>query len=263
MTLALVALSCTALAAEFNVKAGPDVPGPLVEKVKQAAWTTAEFYEARFGLTLDRPVDIVLAASKEEYERALVEVLKFSPESAAKFAKHNKGVSSWHIVSYRLNGQSSERDIYMHIAHELTHTYQRYLATSRPPGKMTWLWEGMANVVPAQLVEIQGIRKVAETRRGWLDYARRQTGRPELKVLLNQQQWFTAMDVYGIDNVYNVATLAVDYLAERKGQEALFAYVRAARTATDGAAAFRQAFGMELEVFAAEFAGYLAARLRE
>ena len=145
----------------------------------------------------------------------------------------------------------------------MTHTIQRQAAgTGNPPGKMTWLWEGMANTISSQVIEEQGLRTIADRRTGWVNYAKRQTIRPDIRILFNQQEWFRAMEIYGVDNVYNVATLAVDYLVQKKGYSSLFEYVRKAKTAPDGATAFSQAFGLSLDDFAGDFRSYLTELLK-
>lgn len=257
-----VFISSICLAADITVKADPRLPVGIVEHVKNAALDTIDFYQKVYNIKLEKPVEIVLVTSQEDFRKALIEVLKFSPENAEKFSKNNKGVSSWNIVTYGISEKSSEFYIYTHISHEMTHTVQRQITGSaNAPGKLTWLWEGMANVIPAQMIETKGIRPVEERRKDWLRYTKDQTIRPSIQILLNQEEWFKAQTIFGVNNVYNLATIAVDYLSQKKGDSAIIEYVRCSKGYPNAEAAFKQAFGMTMGEFANEFNGYLTAKL--
>lgn len=251
----LATTSC--YASVINVKADSIFEARTIDLVRQSALDTTDFYQKYFGVSLDKPVDIVLVSSQERFRNALIEVLHMSPYYAEKFAKHNRGVSSWHIVSYRITNKTSKFDVYSHISHEMTHTVQRQITgTGNAPGKMTWIWEGMANVIPAKLLEEKGVMTISDRRNGWITYARKQTFRPDLNLLFNQADWFKAMDLYGIDNVYNLATLAVEYLAQKKGYNAIVEYVRFAGK-LPAEESFVNAFGMTIEEFRRDFGNYL------
>jgi hypothetical protein len=255
--LLLFLLPATLFAADnINVQAYPDINPRLIAKFYNAVDATEAFYRQNYGITLGKPVDIFLVATKEDYVKTVSSVLKVSPATAEHFARYNKGVSAWNIVSYGLNDRSSDRTIYSHIAHELTHTYQQQLASSKPSGKMTWLWEGMSNVMAARIVAEQGILALDDNRHYWLAYQRKQTYSPQLMSLTTQAGWFDAMDYYGSTAVYNYATLATDYLVRLKGDDALIEYVRLSKQMS-GSAAFKAAFGLSLDDFARRFEEYI------
>ena len=95
-----VLIPSISFAAEVFVKADTRIPADKVAHAKNAALLTAQFCEKVYNVKLEKPVELVLVSNQEDFRKALIEVLKISSENAEKFAKHNKGVSSWHIVSY-------------------------------------------------------------------------------------------------------------------------------------------------------------------
>jgi hypothetical protein len=242
--------------AVVTVQADPRLPAELVAKVKRVCALTSAFFEQKQGVTLSRPVDVVLLTNEADYRKALIEKLKHTPEEADRLVKHTNGVSRWHIVSWGLRKGAPDWAVYLHIGHELTHTYQAQIAGGKPPGKITWLWEGIADMIPAQLMAEDGVQTLAQSRKSWLDVVRKGAVHPELRSMQNQSQWFAAQDAYGSQNVTRLATIAADYLVEKKGYGALLNYVKLAGT-MDGEAAFATAFGMTHDQFSADFQGYL------
>lgn len=248
--------------AGITVKADPQLPSDVADKAKKVADATYEFYEHKYGITLSNPIEILMVTNQESYRKALIEVFKLTPEAANNWAAHTNGVSQGNgIITYALHKGAPTWAYYAHICHELTHNYQRQLAPGIPPGKMSWLWEGMADMVSAQIMADQGVQTLVQTRASWLDYVRKQPSRPtDVKMLGNQSQWFKAEGTYGDVNVIHFAALAVDYLVQKKGYNSLFDYVRLAGI-TDGPSAFSTAFGMSLDQFSTDFQSYFNEQL--
>ncbi|KYZ75289.1 hypothetical protein AXX12_14115 [Anaerosporomusa subterranea] len=250
------------LSAGITVKADPQLSPDVVDKAKMVVEETREFYEHKYGVTLSSPIEVLMVANKENYRKALMEVFKLTPSAADKWAAHTNGISQGNgVITSALNKGAPTWVYYALLCHELTHNYQRQLAPGMPPGKMSWLWEGMADMVSAQIMADKGVQTLAQTRKTWLDYMRKQPNRPlDVKVLGNQSQWFKAEETYGDVTVIHFAGLAVDYLVQQKGYNPLFDYVRLAAT-TDGPSAFVTAFGMTLDQFSADFQSYINEKL--
>jgi hypothetical protein len=237
----------------ITVTADPRLPPDVVRDAQDAADATAAFLRDTYGLELTRPVEIILVADRATFRQALIDRLKFTRKAADQEAKYNEGVSRGNIIlSYRLNAASSKRERYSHISHEVIHQYQREVASFQPRGKITWVWEGMANVIGAQVLERRGVRTIRDSRTAWLNYARKNAAGPRLEVMTTSAEWFAAMDRFGIRITYVTADLAVDLLSRQKGYPALIAYLRNAKT-LDGPSAFQKAFGVTLAEFARDF----------
>lgn len=244
------------------VKADSQLSSDVVDKAKKVAEVTREFYEHKYGITLSNSIEIFMVTNQENYRKALSDVFKLAPNAADKWAAHTNGISQGNgIITYALNKGAPTWAYYAHLCHELTHNYQRQLAPGVAPGKMSWIWEGMADMVSAQIMDDQGVQTLAQTRKTWLDYVRIQPRCPQdVKLLGNQSQWFKAEEAYGDITVIHFAALAVDYLVQKKGYNPLLDYVRLAAI-NDGPSAFAAAFSMSLDQFSIDFQNYLNEKL--
>jgi hypothetical protein len=131
------------------------------------------------------------------------------------------------------------------------------LLTSRPISatKIYWLYEGNARLLVANAAEAAGFGTVEADRQKWIDTIQNAKSYPTLAEMHNTSS--PALARYGERVVTATTALAVEYLAEKTSPNKITAYFSILRDLGDGSQAFQQAFGMPLETFESEFAGYL------
>ena len=131
-----------------------------------------------------------------------------------------------------------EAEVYGHVlAHEYFHVLQYDAGTlmGAAQGGLRWTVEGSAVYAGALFDEAQGRRTLAALRRG------------------KQLAWAAGL-VEGARYAYDYGFLAIDWLAERAGTEAVLKYFRLG----GHRAAFEAAFGMSLAAFNSEFEAHRA-----
>jgi hypothetical protein len=140
---------------------------------------------------------------------------------------------------------------------------QATLGDGRRIASEQWLREGHADWVKYQVLAELGLEPYERARTGGMRRVRlgAVSTLPSLLKLSSPREWIDARNRLGLRETYTQAYLAVDWLVERKGGDAMRGYFTAAPT-RERAAAFEAAFGVTLDQFAEEFAGYLGALVR-
>jgi len=241
----------------IGVTADPRIAPEVVRDVKEAADATVAFFQDTYGLELTRFVGIILVTDKEAYRQALTDTVKMSPKWIDRTVEYSGGIS-WgnYVVSRNVGLHITRPERQRDIIHEIVHQYQSDIAASDARGILTWVREGMADAIAAQVLDKTGLRTMEDDRQGWLSLARKYKAFPEFSALNDLNGWYAAQDRYGSWCPDATAYLAVDLLVQRKGHDALIAYLRSAKT-QDAASAFQDAFGVSLDDFTRDFAAYL------
>jgi hypothetical protein len=144
------------------------------------------------------------------------------------------------------------------LAHELGHSLQYELGGGRRGTSDQWLREGFADWLSIRVLErlddvsITAIRR--ERHRQLRAAGRSKT--PSLADVVTFAQWVRAGERHGVAP-YAMSFLAVDFLLERHGVQAVLGYFKRFAASEDRAGNFRSAFGEDLGSFEAA----LAARL--
>lgn len=163
------------------------------------------------------------------------------------FAYHLRGDMWLYGPSFEKYSALSQRKT---VFHEYFHAMQRSLSRSRSTFTSTrpplWMIEGSAEFF-----------ENAATARGLEDFRRTQVrrwdGRPALEEL---EQSGGAQAIGGNGDAYIVGAVATDYLVTTYGRDRIQTEFWAALAETDWRSAFVQVFGVSLDAFYSEFAGY-------
>jgi hypothetical protein len=144
------------------------------------------------------------------------------------------------------------------LAHELGHSLQYELGGGRRGTSDQWLREGFADWLSIRVLErLDGVSMTAfrrERQRELRAGGRSKT--PSLAGLGTFRQWVQAGERHGVA-AYALSFLAVDFLLERHGVQAVLGYFKRFAASEDRAGNFHSAFGQDLDSFEAA----LAARL--
>lgn len=272
VSLALLVLAggCAQLAERSVVRLTLAASSPVLEEgadeaglLSAVAWVLVQ----RLGLPLSPHVFAYFYSSREAFELGLVTDAGLETWVARDQARFAWGIGNDQGIFLRqdkLAGAPLAVRVGL-VAHELTHVSQYELAGGRRGRSEQWLREGLADWVRCQVLQHFGLRSYAESRRRVLEDIRRQGSLerfPELTTLGANQEWNTARAQHGTVGTYRQAFLAVDWLVERRGHEAVIDYFRRFGSLDDREGNFQAAFGVPLAEFALEFRSRLATLLR-
>jgi hypothetical protein len=141
------------------------------------------------------------------------------------------------------------------LAHELGHSLQYELGGGRRGTSDQWLREGFADWLSIRVLErLDGVSMTAFRRERQREL--RAAGRsrtPPLADLGTFRQWVQAGERHGV-TPYALSFLAVDFLLERHGVQAVLGYFKRFAASEDRAGNFHSAFGQDLESFQAAVA---------
>ncbi len=136
------------------------------------------------------------------------------------------------------------------LAHELGHSLQYEMGGGKRGTSDQWLREGFADWLSIRVIEKLDAPLMPRIRRE-RERELRALGRsrvPRLEDLVTFPQWVRAGAQQGAV-AYSLAFLAVDFILERHGAEAVVDYFTRFATSDDRAGNFRAAFGEDLATF--------------
>jgi hypothetical protein len=161
------------------------------------------------------------------------------------------GWQTYDVIIQNAGGlQNARRRIY-NMSHEVTHKFQ-IEACSGNCQKVMWIHDGTATAIGNHVVEMLGIRPLAEVKKSWIKDFHKLPERPTLKELKSKEDWFKALDKYGSEPVNQLAGLAVFNLIQEKGYESLFVYFKKINDWREEDS-FKMAFGLDLNHYENEF----------
>ncbi len=246
---------------QFRIITESGVPDEAKENAQQAVDTTLRFFKETYHLNLKKDYRIILVPSKESYATTLMSEAKVDKKEAERRARTTLGWSTGDAIIQNLGGIRNARHRIYNMSHEITHKFQDEECSGNCL-KIMWLYEGTATLIGQRIVDILGLRPLAETKKAWLSHLQKTSGRPTLKELISKEDWYRALDKYGMDPAYEVAGLAVFYLIEKKGFEPLFDYFKKSNLRS-GESSFNSSFGMEMRNFQTDFNVHLDKELTE
>ncbi len=217
---------------------------------RTAAATVTSVIHRDLGFT-SFPVTFRLYPDRVAFERALLES-GYDAALARSTAKTMAAVGGHRAVLVNEVSLSSMSwpDRVALMAHELGHSLQYEWCGGRRGASDQWLREGFAEWLSIRVIEKLGDPLMAGIRRE-RQRQLRTTGRsrtPRLEQLVTFPQWVRAGEKQGTA-AYALAFLAVDFILERHGVDAVVDYFTRFAASEDRASNFRAAFGEDLESF--------------
>ena len=225
---------------------------------RTAAATVASVVDRELGVP-PFPITLRFYPHRDAFEKALLEVGYDAPlaRSTARIMTAvggHRGV----LLNDEKFGSLPWPDRVALLAHELGHSLQYELGGGRRGTSDQWLREGFADWLSIRVLErLDGVSMTAFRRERHREL--RAAGRsrtPSLADLRTFRQWVQAGERHGA-TPYALSFLAVDFLLERHGVQAVLGYFKRFAASEDRAGNFHSAFGQDLDSFQAA----LAARL--
>lgn len=210
----------------------------------------------KFALPIPPFHTMEIYPTREEFEGALINELKFKPEIArttSEFAKAAVGNSKV-LVNEAVMAKSEWPERILTLAHELVHTMQADLADFHSLVRNQWLVEGFAEWVAFQVTGTLGLEDVAKARArmiGDVREVRRSGPLPALRQMDSLEQWILTRNERGFNATYPYVFLITDYLVERHSYPKAVDYFRRFGASEDHVANFKAAFGEDLDNFQA------------
>jgi hypothetical protein len=259
--LALAGCAPAARVAPIPEPSGPPKPAARIDDYQDAVQAIGAVLRRDLGLPVPS-VSLYLYPDRDAFVRGLGSDLKFEPTLAQDWVSFERGVGGSDKILVNEAGLASapwpERIRF--LAHELTHMIQYDLAGGRRSTSEQWLREGYAEWVSYRVADALGLRPYAQlraTRLRQLQNLRDQKAAPVLSQLSTFPQWLAWRGRQGGEVAFNQVFLAVDFLLERRGNQAAVEYFRLFAQSDDRLAHFRTAFGEDLPAFERELAAHL------
>ena len=254
LSLFLIASLTAAQTNKIQISTELGMTDEVVASARLAADNSLRFFKETFNFELHKDIRIHIVSNPETYAAMLMSETKINQKEADRRARTTLGWSIGdHLILQNAGppfNPNPRRRIY-NISHEIAHKFQRQECADQC-SKVVWIYEGVAGVFAARVVELSGDRPLAQQKESWLQEVRKLGKRPELKELISQSDWYKGLDKYGSDPSYSFAALAVSNLIEEKGYEPIFVYFKKLK---DGSPeeSFKKAFGLEMKGFEDEF----------
>lgn len=210
---------------------------------------------------------LLVYATREDFERGLVEHLKIAPDlaqSTARFAKSAVGSCNV-LVNEPAIAESTWPQRVELLAHELTHSVQATLANRCGLAHHQWLIEGSAEWMAFNVTASLNLDDMSNVRTR-LAHKVRELGRkdqlPRLTQLDSFGQWVSARNKYGFDGSYSLSFLITDFLVERYSFMQVTDYFRHFENSNDHLSNFKVVFGESVEDFERVLDVYLSELLK-
>jgi hypothetical protein len=146
----------------------------------------------------------------------------------------------------------SDFDTYKIFAHEYYHVLQMHLSGSKSTAESmaVWLKEGCAEYMARWLAEANGFSNFQEFKRGAILSAK--SSPVQLSDLEDQMSYEHFDQLYG-----GQSAIAIDYLFNQFGEDALFSYWENLGKSRDWKSAFQTTFGLTPDAFYQNYEAYL------
>lgn len=246
-----------AFPANVNLRVQSGVLPEDQETVTRAISLTCAIWEKEYGLKLDRPVKLTIVSDQFSYLQHLLHE-EHLPASVAYFQTgHSSGVThADHIIINARSAKDYDELLFI-TAHEISHLYQ--LQINPQCTRLTWVIEGMADVLAARVVaENTGrMEKTADYQQKWLSLLGALNKHPPLTDLDTRQDWLRSLAAYGEVPTYRTSALAVAALVKQTGYSPLKQLLQELCT-REPEAAFASVYGKPPIDFYDEFEQLLA-----
>jgi hypothetical protein len=254
LSLFSIASLTTAQTNRIQISTEPGVSDEVVANARLATDSSLRFFKETFNLELHKDIRILIFPNPETYAAMFIRESKVNQKEADRRARTTFGWSIGdHLILQNVGAPfnpNPRRRIY-NISHEIVHKFQGQECTDQC-SKVMWIYEGVAGVFAARVVELSGNRPLAQQKESWLQEVRKLAKRPELKELISQSDWYKGLDKYGTDPSYSFAALAVSNIIEEKGYEPIFVYFKKLKDSSPEES-FKKAFGLDMKGFESEF----------
>jgi hypothetical protein len=260
----LCPLASPAQPVDVTFHISPTVRPQVGEDMTMRTAQIMEFLRTDLGVTLAHPIEIHLYGSRRELFDDLIDGFAI-PEQ---FARAIVADAGYLAIGFNIlidtdtptfadpSGLTARTAI---LAHELAHLVHNDLMGGTPRAPR-WLREGFAVRMELRALDHFGLR-VSTGAIERINLTRFALKRGELVPLVNLedgQAWTRQIEHVGADRVYSESFVAVDYLVQSRGLDAILAYFRAYRESVDAAENFRKIFGLDVQAFQQELEQHLA-----
>jgi len=229
-----------------------EVTDDSANEVRQAANATTLLLANKTGLTLEKPVNLVLTPDRKSYITEAITRFHMSEFEVEKVARGTDALAGTNLIIVDMSGVPTVRQKTFLIAHELTHQYQRQIAGNKAQQVM-WLLEGMAETVGAEVVAQQGYFRLDQYQNNWQTGLQKTVAKPLLSELETRDGWSQSISKYSSPITYKTAGLAVLALTEEFGQQKVLDYFKGLGRGENPETAFQNAFGMSITDYESRF----------
>lgn len=258
----LTALACATTPGEPWVLDSSDL---TTSPTRRADWldsyprvlaTTLDVFERELGLPRLQ-VRLVFLPDRPTLERLLLEI-GYSPELARDTAEHMVAIGGYRtmLLNERKLSTRSWPERLAVLAHELTHALQYELGGGVRGDSDQWLREGYADWIEVRVLSTLGLVDEAAAARQALETLRaneQPAQLPRLAALATFPSWVAGVRGETGGVVYTQAQVAVVFLIDRHGQDAVLRYFSLFAAAQDREGNFQAAFGEDLDSFERAF----------
>lgn len=248
--------------AGIEIVAKPGVSSYDVSIVQRTVCLATKLLEENYSLVRGQDIKIILVPDAFSYSATLQREENLSSDTSLYLASHSFGATNNNYIVINVGGISGYNDTLFVTAHELTHQYQ--MAEAGQWNRLNWLMEGMADMVAAQVVNLNtvnhGESEVDRYRLTWLNVLRSTQNKPNLKKLDTRQDWLIHFQNNG-PVTYRMADLAVLNLADSRESTNFKTYMNTLREGVDAEQAFQSAFGVTCSAYTQEYENWIANNL--
>lgn len=242
-------------ALEVEITADEDVPKATLVRLQGYVAKVESFYQEHYGMDVDYPIKLVVTSTKESYISAIGNEFGYSREIVEKTHAESIGVTLGHKIIMNIEGSTSALE-FKTLAHELSHQY--HLSLGGSSNQLYWMGEGIADVLAAGILSVNGIGTLDSYEKNRLAVLRSAGNVPDLSSLRTSADWRNQASKTGMGINYYTAETAAMFLVRKVGFAPLFDYFKIVGKTGYRTKAFYEAFGITLEDFEEEFRGYLA-----
>ena len=255
--------------AQVEIFTEGSLPEASLQDVRRTAAVFSGLMEQELGAPLTHPVRLYVAAGEKDYQAVLEREFNLQPQEARRVAGISGGWSggSRHLTAINAGAgvMVSPTDRRSTTAHELFHQLQYELSNGHDTDReaLFWLEEGTADYIGALVAEKLGGQPLNK----WLQDSQLDVllaARPVEPERLLHCTMEERQELMGKEyHTYQVAGVMTNYLLSHLPREqrlpAVAAYFRALADRQGGEQAFRQAFGLGLDVFLQDYKEWWAA----
>jgi hypothetical protein len=250
-------------AATIEVIAAADVSAEYLADFNQGVALTRQFFADAWGGDLKNMLRFVLVSGKPAYATAIVKELGVSETEAQQKVKNTTWTYAGSTTIYDTTAFSAKRQRLFSVAGSLVRRFANEAAPQKSLEQLYWFATGCGEAVAAHIVELAGAYGKEQYRSSWLTALGKLPAHPALAELSSAAGVEQARARYGSAAVSSVVRLASLYLFDKHGPAAFNAWFRATKDTGSAETAFRQAFGLTVNEFYADFAAYLSTNVRK
>lgn len=263
--LTLCIASPPAYGINLTVRSGPGVSAQAAGEIQRTLLEADDFLSAEFSITVSRQVRVHLSATAEAYVDSILRTGVRVNETLARMGLTPGGhwmmvdAASQIFINLGHPATGDQTRFLSDLSHEMVHIYHQELSGWRG-SPYAWIQEGTAEVFAKHFLHHKGLIVYPQTIAAAANLLReRQSvgGLPSLGSLTTPDLWERRAHTLTRRVVYATALVAVDYLVQQKGKDALFRYFRLFRAEPEPEAAFVQAFGQTSLEFNQRLHGYV------